>query len=403
MNELVSNLIRGSVSSVMFVSLLFTLTNSRFGQKGPILVAVTVFILNMSTTIWFYLYGDLTSLSRFTVILFLVVGLLLKPLTRLSVMQWSFTILTTINIAMMIIIVSFHLGKLFPYPQYAHTIIRFVIYVVVILIVKRYLLPGYQSVVNNWPVFSGLMICIFLNLSYYFYVTDNIQNTLMTFKWPLLLLVTLSVAAYGTVLYSLKKFATIYALEVENIKFQNETGLLHQAAQKLEQYANYDTLTGLPNRRFFFERLETVVEESKKTTEKIAILFIDLDAFKDINDTHGHEVGDGVLIAVGDRISQTIRNSDFVARLGGDEFAVIMRNIDDTTSAKNLAERIHTELQKPISLETNTCTINSSIGIAMYPETGLDSESLLREADTAMYHIKRNGKGGVGLYPKHSS
>lgn len=400
MNDLITNLLRGSVSSVMYVILLFTLTKSRFGRKGPIIVAVSVFILNLSTTIWFYLYGDLTSLSRFSILLFIVVGLLLKPLTRLSLMQWSFTFLTTINIGMMIIILSFHLGKLFPWPQYAHTAIRFILYLAVIIIFKKYFLRSYRSVVNNWPVFSGLMICIFLNLSYYFYVTDDIQNTLMTFKWPLLLLVTLSIAAYGTVFYSLKKFAAMYTLEVENIKFQHETGILQQAALKLEQYANYDTLTTLPNRRFFFEQLERTISKSEKDGKKVAILFIDLDAFKDINDNHGHEIGDEVLIVVGNLISQCIRKSDFVARLGGDEFAVIMEDIDDTTSAIHLAERIHIVLKEPMQIKSITCTIDSSIGIAIYPDTGTDSESLLRNADSAMYKIKRNGKGAVDIFTR---
>lgn len=117
MDELISNLLRGSVSSVMYVVLLFTLTKSRFGQKTTILVAIFVFAINMTSTLWFYLYGDLTSLSRFTLLLFIVIGLAMKPLTRQSLMQWSFTFLTSINIAMMIIFLSFILGRLFPSPS----------------------------------------------------------------------------------------------------------------------------------------------------------------------------------------------------------------------------------------------------------------------------------------------
>jgi predicted signal transduction protein with EAL and GGDEF domain len=308
----------------MYVILLFTLTKSKYGRKSTIIVSTFVFVLNIASTLWFYVYGDLTALSRFNILLFIVVGLAIKPLTRLNFMQWCFTFLTTINIAMMIIILSFHLGRLFSMPQYANTILRLVLYTGVIFFFQRYLRTLYQSIVNNWPIFSGLIICIFLNLSYYFYVTDNIQNTLTTFKWPLLLLVTLSLAAYGTVFYSMKRFLEMYALKTENLKIQKETGRLHQVAMQLEKYANYDTLTGLPNRRFFFEKLGKVVGDCQRDTSKLVLLYIDLDGFKDINDTYGHEVGDEVLITVGNRLLQGVRKTDFVARLGGDEFAVII-------------------------------------------------------------------------------
>ena len=328
----------------------------------------------------------------------IVVGLALKPLTKLNFMQWCFTFLTAVNIAMMIIILSFHMGKLFSMPQYANTIIRLVLYIVVIFISQRYLLTLYQSVVNNWPIFSVLVICIFLNLSYYFYVTDDIKNTLITFKWPLLLLVTLSLSAYGTVFYSMKRFTAMYALETENLKIQKEAGLLHENATQLEKYANYDTLTNLPNRRFFFENLERIVAESKKDTRKVVLLYIDLDGFKNINDTYGHEVGDEVLIHVGTRLLKGVGKTDFVARLGGDEFAVIIHDIIDITVAKNLAKKIHEMIQEVIHTETIECKVNSSIGIAIYPDTSKNSETLVRNADSAMYEIKKNGKSGIGIF-----
>lgn len=235
MNDLINNILRGGVSSVMYVFLLFTLTNSRFGRKTTLIVAILVFVLNMASTLWFYVYGDLTALSRFTIVLFIVIGLAIKPLTKLNFMQWSFTFLTTINIAMIIIILSFHLGKLFPEPQSANTILRLVFYFIVIFLFQRFLLPSYRSAINNWPIFSVLIICIFINLSYYFYVTDDIQNTLTTFKWPLILLVMFSLAAYGTVFYSLKKFAAMYSLEAENLKIQNDRGILYQAASTMAE------------------------------------------------------------------------------------------------------------------------------------------------------------------------
>ena len=167
---------------------------------------------------------------------------------------------------------------------------------------------------------------------------------------------------------------------------------------KLEKFANYDTLTGLPNRRFFFKRLEQVIGESERDTRKFALLFIDLDGFKGINDEYGHEVGDDVLITVGKRLLKCIREDDFVARLGGDEFAIIIQDIENMTIADLLAKKIHNILQEIMHIHTIKCKVNSCIGIAIYPDTGVDNESLLRNADSAMYEIKKNGKGGIGFY-----
>ena len=398
MNDLIENILRGSVSSVMYVILLFTLTKVRFGRRVTVIVATVTFVINTISTLWFYVYGDLTGLSRFTIVLFIVVGLVLKPLTRQTFMQWCFTFLTTINIAMMIIILSFHVGRLFPQPQYANTVFRLLLYILVIFLFERYLLTFYHLIVENWPVFSVLMLAIFPNLSFFSYATDDIKTTLAMYRTPLLLLVTLSVAAYGTVFYSLKKIMSMYELEKENLKIQEESGRLQEVSKQLEKHANHDTLTGLPNRRFFFDTLERIVVECEKTARKCALLYIDLDGFKDINDQHGHEVGDSVLIAVGDRLVKHVRQTDFIARLGGDEFAIIFRGIEDMETVMNITGTIHTLLQEPIRVGTIECNINSSIGIAMYPDTGNHGEMLVRNADSAMYGIKRNGKGGYGIF-----
>jgi diguanylate cyclase (GGDEF)-like protein len=128
------------------------------------------------------------------------------------------------------------------------------------------------------------------------------------------------------------------------------------------------------------------------------LLFIDLDGFKDINDRYGHEVGDEVLITVGSRLLKGIRRTDFVARLGGDEFAIIIHDIIDIADVENLAHKIHEMLQEIMHIDTIQCIINSSIGIAIDPDTGTTSETLLRHADRAMYEIKRNGKARIGFF-----
>lgn len=398
MNDLISNILRGSVSSVMYVLLLATLTKPKLGRKGTVVVVTFVFLLNMAVTIWFYLYGDLTGLSRFTVVMFLIIGLAFMRLPRLNFMQWALTFLTTINIAMMIIILSFHLGRLFPQPQYANTIIRLVLYLTTIFIFRRFLLVSYRAVVNNWPIFSTLIVCIFLNLSYYFFVTDNIQNTLVANKWPLILLVALSIAAYGTMFYALRKFAIMHAVQTENQKIQKESEILHETALQLDRYAHYDMLTGLPNRRYFFETLNSMTADHEKDRGSFALLYIDLDNYKHINDTHGHEVGDEVLVTIGNRLKECSRETDFVARLGGDEFAIIMHQISNNADVENLTRKIHTAIQEIIHVGTIECSTNASIGVAIYPDSGKDGETLLRNADSAMYKIKKSGKAGMSMH-----
>lgn len=170
--------------------------------------------------------------------------------------------------------------------------------------------------------------------------------------------------------------------------------------QELEKNANYDKLTGLPNRRLFFERLERAVLENERDERKFALLFVDLDGFKDINDSYGHEVGDEVLITVGNRLLKCVRKADTVARMGGDEFTIIFRNIENKRDVEKLVKKIHVELQEVMHIGPNQCKVNSSIGVAIYPENGRDSGTLLKNADSSMYDIKRNGKGGISFSDK---
>lgn len=167
---------------------------------------------------------------------------------------------------------------------------------------------------------------------------------------------------------------------------------------ELQRYANYDKLTGLPNRRLFFERLEQMVVEGERYGNKFALLFVDLDGFKEINDSYGHDAGDEVLITAGNRLQECVRKSDTVARMGGDEFTVIVRNIESTESIERIVKKIHEALQETMCIDSFECSINSSIGVAIYPDNGADSETLLKNADSSMYEVKRNGKGGISFF-----
>ncbi|WP_243372744.1 diguanylate cyclase [Geotalea sp. SG265] len=169
------------------------------------------------------------------------------------------------------------------------------------------------------------------------------------------------------------------------------------AKRRLEQLAHYDVLTSLPNRALFFDRFSTVLEQGSRYGLSFALLYMDLDRFKEINDRQGHDVGDLLLQKVAQRLNDCVRKADTVARLGGDEFAVILSRIKVPGDASVVAERIINELTKPFDLRRCQGSIGVSIGISIFPEDGADMEILLKKADTAMYQAKQSG-GGFRFY-----
>ena len=171
---------------------------------------------------------------------------------------------------------------------------------------------------------------------------------------------------------------------------------------ELERFANYDKLTGLPNRRLFFERLDRIILESDRDRHRFVLLYLDLDGFKDINDNYGHAVGDEVLVTVGNKLLQCIRKSDTVARMGGDEFTIIIRNNENEKIITEIVKKIHLSIQEVITVGDLACKVNASIGAAIYPINGKDGETLLRNADSTMYDVKRNIKGGFEFSKRQS-
>ena len=164
-----------------------------------------------------------------------------------------------------------------------------------------------------------------------------------------------------------------------------------RAEQHVRHLAYHDTLTGLPNRATFLERLEKQVKMPRKPQQLMALLFLDLDRFKIVNDTLGHDVGDLLLKAASDRISNCVRASDTVARLGGDEFTVILDNINAAQDAARVAEKICTQLQQPFMLDHQEIFIATSIGISIFPTDTKDVSTLIKYADTAMFRAKEKG------------
>ncbi len=156
--------------------------------------------------------------------------------------------------------------------------------------------------------------------------------------------------------------------------------------------ANFDALTDLPNRRMFAYRLENAIRDSKRARSSFALLFLDLDHFKNVNDALGHDQGDILLIEASERLLKCVRDTDTVARLGGDEFVILLTNTNLTTGISSVMEKILASLSEPFSLDNKEMRISVSIGAATYPQNGNDSMTLLKNADRAMYFAKASGR-----------
>ncbi len=171
-----------------------------------------------------------------------------------------------------------------------------------------------------------------------------------------------------------------------------------QAEEKINRLAFYDALTGLPNRMLLNDRLQQALIVAKREHGRGALMFLDLDRFKQINDTLGHDVGDQLLKQTADRMLNCVRESDTVARIGGDEFIVLLRPMDDLQDALKVAEKIRVALTQPYELAGHSLEISCSIGIAVYPEHGSDGIELSKNADIAMYQAKEQGRNNVQLF-----
>lgn len=168
--------------------------------------------------------------------------------------------------------------------------------------------------------------------------------------------------------------------------------------EKIQQMAFHDSLTGLPNRKLFSDRLGIVLAQARRNKKKVGIVMLDLDNFKDVNDTLGHDVGDTLLKAVAERLSVILRKSDTVARFGGDEFVLIFPDMEVIEEAIQVVQKIIDRFNKPFLIDTHQLVVTTSIGIAVYPNDGMDEEILMKNADIAMYQAKQAGRARYQLY-----
>lgn len=175
---------------------------------------------------------------------------------------------------------------------------------------------------------------------------------------------------------------------------------LRRLSEAMRFQALHDELTGLPNRRLLYDRLKVAIAEAARYGWHVAVLFMDLDDFKQVNDSYGHAIGDQLLIAIAGRISKEVREIDTVSRLGGDEYALILPILEDCEQARPVAERIRQALEKEIILEGIALKITASIGIACFPQDGQEIAELINRADIAMYQSKTAGRNQVQFWDR---
>jgi diguanylate cyclase (GGDEF)-like protein/PAS domain S-box-containing protein len=178
----------------------------------------------------------------------------------------------------------------------------------------------------------------------------------------------------------------------------NDVTELRKKDDRIKHQAYHDALTGLPNRQLLQDRLDHAIDVASRERRHMALLFLDLDRFKMINDSLGHDVGDLLLQAVAERLRKVIRRSDTLARLGGDEFVLVLADFASTTEVAHVAEKVIHELVQPLSLAGHQVHVTTSVGIALFPDDGTDAKSLMKNADTAMYQAKASGRNAFRFF-----
>ena len=187
------------------------------------------------------------------------------------------------------------------------------------------------------------------------------------------------------------------------IHTSSHAATLKEIDKKIYYHANYDSLTTLPNRSYFKKQLKNILNESSQNGSKVALFFIDIDKFKEVNDTYGHDVGDKILVAVAKRLLNSVREDDVVARIGGDEFVLIAKDVKSIGIVEQLALKLQKKIREPLEIDKHIFNVTLSIGIAVYPKHGTTRHELLKNADTAMYEVKKTKRDDFRIYDESMS
>lgn len=175
---------------------------------------------------------------------------------------------------------------------------------------------------------------------------------------------------------------------------------IKEAKQKIHHLAHHDSLTGLPTRALMMERLNSAIAEAEERGWQVAVLFIDIDGFKAVNDTFGHATGDKLLKQLTKNLCACVRDTDTVARIGGDEFIVVLEHVSDNVAITVIAERMIKAVSEAFDIDGIEVNVSASIGIALYPKDAIDPHDLIKMADHAMYGVKRTGKNNFAFVSK---
>ena len=193
-------------------------------------------------------------------------------------------------------------------------------------------------------------------------------------------------------------------LSQQNVRLQVEIAERQRAEARVLHSAMHDPLTGLPNRLLFRDRLDTSIARALRAGSSFAVAYLDIDGFKPVNDTHGHQVGDQLLVEIAKRLTGRLRGADTVARLGGDEFGLIMEGLTDPAIVLKVAQALISALRVPFVLRAEEgeieVTIGASVGVAVFPETAESADALVNAADEAMYRVKRGGRNACAMASK---
>lgn len=222
-----------------------------------------------------------------------------------------------------------------------------------------------------------------LNQLGYLAAERQAQTTFQQTIW-----MTLGFGTLAAALAALIAWRTLHKINQASGVIQDQMDALERSHAALREEATHDALTGLANRRLFYDRLQQAIRHAARYGGKVGLLFVDMDDFKGINDQHGHHVGDAVLMEVARQLTACVRESDSVARLGGDEFVILLDGIQGKDDCLVAARKIETALAECTQFAQHTLSISASIGQALYPDNGQDEDALLRAADAAMYRVK---------------
>lgn len=238
MNVLFPDFLRATISTTANVLLMLTLLQPKYSRKTTHLTMLGILLVDLGTAVYCYLSGNLTLLSKIDIVLFAVLCFVVRPLFKDSFMQWLFSYLTVQNISDTVVILSFIGSRHLPYPAYANSLLRLLLFGAFLFVLMRYVRPLYRQAMAHWTAYFAVALGIYMTFNYYVWFSDDIIVTLTTQAVPLLLVIFVGVAAYASIFLSLKNLEREYQVKAENQKMQNERDYLQLAAGNMSQRLN---------------------------------------------------------------------------------------------------------------------------------------------------------------------